>query len=192
MTAPRDSSKRVLVFDFFGVICSEVAPYWLARYFSPAEAVRIKQDLVAQADEGTVSQDQLFRLLGELTGLSKEQVRDEWLQYVKIDKQVVALVESLAEDVRLALLTNAPAPFVRSILDEHGLPRLFEEVVVSSEEGVAKPDPRIYQVLLDRLGVPAGDAIMIDDNLLNVEGAKAVNMQGIHFSTNEKSGVKFP
>jgi putative hydrolase of the HAD superfamily len=57
----------------------------------------------------------------------------------------------------------------------------FDEMVISAEVGLVKPDPRIYQLAVDRLGVAPADAVFIDDFSRNVEGAQAVGLHAIHF-----------
>jgi len=57
----------------------------------------------------------------------------------------------------------------------------FQDVVVSGEERLLKPDPEIYQTLLRRNDLEAGSCIFIDDSPKNVEGANAVGMDGILF-----------
>lgn len=59
----------------------------------------------------------------------------------------------------------------------------FEGIVVSGEEGVIKPDPRIFRILLDRYGVPAETAVFIDDVAANAAAASALGMHGIHFTS---------
>jgi 2-haloacid dehalogenase len=59
----------------------------------------------------------------------------------------------------------------------------FRDVVVSGEEKLLKPDPAIYHVLLDRNGLDAADCLFIDDSPKNVEGARAVGMHAVHFTT---------
>jgi len=87
---------------------------------------------------------------------------------------------------RVALLTNALVPYVREILKRHDLERLFETILVSSEEHLAKPDPAFFLRLLQRMGVRPGDALMIDDNPENVAVAKGLGMQGIVFVSAEQ------
>ncbi len=65
------------------------------------------------------------------------------------------------------------------------LGQVFEALVVSGQEGFMKPDARIFQLLCDRAGVTPKDCIFIDDGLHNVEGARAVGMDGIHFTSPE-------
>jgi 2-haloacid dehalogenase len=56
----------------------------------------------------------------------------------------------------------------------------FRDIVVSGEERVMKPDPRIFQVLFRRGGFSPGDAVLIDDRASNVEAARALGMHAIH------------
>ena len=59
--------------------------------------------------------------------------------------------------------------------------QMIDRYVVSAAEGLVKPDPRLFQVLLDRYGLQAEDCIFIDDNPLNVEAASKMGMEGIVF-----------
>lgn len=79
---------------------------------------------------------------------------------------------------RTAAVANAwPAwPYLRARLRKGGIAELFDEVVLSCEVGCAKPDPRIYQVILERLGVAPGDVLFVDDVSDNVEAAESLGM----------------
>jgi 2-haloacid dehalogenase len=57
----------------------------------------------------------------------------------------------------------------------------FDGIVISGEEGVIKPDPRIFRILLDRYGIAPRDAVFIDDNPTNVAAAESLGIHGIHF-----------
>ena len=58
----------------------------------------------------------------------------------------------------------------------------FDGAVVSGDEGVVKPDPAIYQRLVERYAVVPARAVFIDDKLENVEAARRLGFHGIHFS----------
>ncbi|AGT07238.1 HAD family hydrolase [Paracoccus aminophilus] len=62
------------------------------------------------------------------------------------------------------------------------LASVFRDIVVSGEVKLLKPEPEIYHLLLSRNGLEAGDSLFIDDTLANVEGARAVGMDAIHFT----------
>jgi 2-haloacid dehalogenase len=59
----------------------------------------------------------------------------------------------------------------------------FQGIVISGEVGFAKPDPRIFQVLLVQVGRPAGECLLIDDSPANIAAAQALGFQTIHFHT---------
>jgi len=174
---------KAIVFDFFGVICSEVAPFWLTRHFTDSEAKRIKAHVVHAADLGDISQEEMFGQLGAMTNTHPSQVEREWFEHVQIDTAAVDLVRKSKQWAQLGLLTNSPSGFIRSILREYQLDTMFDAIVVSSEVRRAKPDASIYELMLASLSVPAGVALMIDDNPVNVDGAVRVGMEGILFGS---------
>ena len=57
----------------------------------------------------------------------------------------------------------------------------FDGIVVSGEEKMMKPDPRIFRILLDRYGLRADEAVFVDDSPKNVEAASALGIHGLHF-----------
>ena len=59
----------------------------------------------------------------------------------------------------------------------------FDGIVVSGNEGVIKPDPRIFQILLDRYAIAPEEAVFIDDNPANAAAAAALGIHGIHFQS---------
>jgi 2-haloacid dehalogenase len=61
----------------------------------------------------------------------------------------------------------------------------FDGIVVSGDEGVIKPDPRIFRILLDRYRIEPDEAVFIDDNPGNAAAAAALGIHGIHFRSPE-------
>jgi FMN phosphatase YigB (HAD superfamily) len=93
------------------------------------------------------------------------------------------LEELKARDVPVHAITNWSAETWPEGLKSH--PRLgevFGTLVVSGEEGVIKPDPRIFEMLCARAGVTPADCVFIDDSPKNVDGAKAAGWDAIHFT----------
>jgi 2-haloacid dehalogenase len=64
--------------------------------------------------------------------------------------------------------------------------QLFEGILVSGAEKLIKPDPRIYQLILERFSIHPNRALFIDDNHKNVEGAKAVGIEAVRFESPEQ------
>jgi 2-haloacid dehalogenase len=69
------------------------------------------------------------------------------------------------------------APRLFAFLDE-----LLDGVVVSGTERVAKPDPRIYALMVERSGLPAAELVFLDDRQVNVDAAVAAGLDGILFT----------
>ncbi len=172
---------QAVVFDFFGVICSEITPFVLPKYMSPEAAVLYKSTMVHKADLGQIGLEDVLEHLSGVTGVSAAQLKAEFWSYVKIDPEMVALIEDLRKTYRTALLTNAIKPFVREVMAKHDLERLFDIILVSAEEGIAKPDPAFFLRMIEKLGLPAGECLFIDDNIVNVETAKLVGMKAVLF-----------
>lgn len=87
-----------------------------------------------------------------------------------------ALSRLSAGGLALAVVSNSEGT-VEAMLTEVGLRRHFATVVDSWHVGVSKPDPRIFQIALDRLGVPAHQAIMVGDTpAADVAGARAAGI----------------
>ena len=88
---------------------------------------------------------------------------------------------------RMALLTNNVRewePLWRPMLP---VDEIFETVVDSAFVGVRKPEPRIYEITLERLGLPGERCLFVDDVLVNCEGARKAGMDAVHFRDNEQA-----
>jgi len=99
----------------------------------------------------------------------------------------VDFIRSLRPAVKTGMITNA-WPNVRHYLkDEWHVADAFDHIVVSAEVGLIKPDPRIYQLALDGLGVAPGEAVFVDDMPENIAGAEALGMHGVRFLTPDQA-----
>ena len=100
----------------------------------------------------------------------------------------VKIFEKLKETKRFKIyaLTNWSAETFPIALEKFEFLGWFDGVVVSGTEKKRKPFPEFYQILLDRYQVKAEETIFIDDNLRNVDAAKQVGLDAIHFRTPEQ------
>ena len=178
-------AKSTLIFDFFGVISTEVSPRWFAKRFSDDEARQLKEKYMSMADVGKVCEDELFSFLGSLSGEPKEDVYREFMSYVNINSELVDLIVRLKEKYKIVLLSNALASWLHKILANNDLYRCFDHIVISGEERIGKPSPEIYRTALSRAGIEASDAVFIDDNEKNTRAAEALGIRGIVYENNE-------
>ena len=94
------------------------------------------------------------------------------------DPDMRALVERLrrAGSVKLGILSNASRGWTER-LRARGVADLFDDVVVSADVGLAKPDPEIFLLAARRLGVEPGACLMVDDQPQHLESAKRAGLQ---------------
>ena len=84
------------------------------------------------------------------------------------------------EGIAVALLTNNVKEFGDSWRASFPVDELFEIVVDSSEVGMRKPDPRIYELTCSRAGVRPDESVFLDDNVDNVAAARALGIETVH------------
>jgi 2-haloacid dehalogenase len=114
--------------------------------------------------------------------------RERWIETLgePIAGSLEILAELRAAGHRLYGLTNwSHETFPLAYARHRFLRDSFLGVVVSGEEGMIKPDPRLFRVLMDRYAIAPG-SVFIDDNLANVEAAAGVGLQAIHFRSPEQ------
>src|SRR4051794_4410756 len=96
----------------------------------------------------------------------------------------VRILRALHErGVRLVALTNWSAETIHHL--QEAFPEvvaLFDDIVVSGAEGVAKPDPEIFRILVRRLGHPIEGVFYVDDSIRNVAAARTAGMDAVHFT----------
>jgi 2-haloacid dehalogenase len=81
----------------------------------------------------------------------------------------------------LTALTNWSAETFPYALENYDFLHHFEDIIVSGVEKCKKPDPRIYQILIDRTGIEPMHSLFIDDSLRNINAAQKLGFQTIHF-----------
>jgi 2-haloacid dehalogenase len=95
----------------------------------------------------------------------------------------VAVLEELgAAGVRLLAITNWPGETFPAARERFPFLGRFEGVVVSGDEGVTKPDPRLFGILMDRHGVDPSGSLFVDDAPANVEAAAALGFATERFT----------
>jgi len=90
-----------------------------------------------------------------------------------VNDELVDYIRTLRPKYKVGLLSNAWDDLRQVMRERFGFDGMFDELVISAEVGLAKPDPRIFHLAVERLGVQPGEAVFVDDVLANVEAARA-------------------
>ncbi len=176
-------NNELIIFDFFGVICGEIAPYVFENHFDKQTAVRLKQELFVPADCGDVTMDALFDKMSSIMNISRADLEKEWNSYIIIDNELVQYIKKLHENYSIALLSNAPLGVVEGLLEEFGLGGLFDKVIVSSAVKIAKPNIEVYKLCVSSFGRKFDKIYMVDDNVANLQPVAELGITPIHYKT---------
>ena len=100
-------------------------------------------------------------------------------------QDTVELLKQCVNDpaLKVVALTNWSAETFPVALEKFDFLQWFEGIVVSGEEMTRKPFPDIYQTTLNRFDLKPEESLFIDDNKRNIEAAKALGIQCVHFSS---------
>ena len=143
-----------------------------------------------KAQLGQASLEEVWTWVADHLSLSPEELaalkRDFWAGD-RLDRELCDYIWGLRSRYRTGMLSNNWARDGRAMAQELGIANCFDIFVTSAEVGVMKPDPRIYYIALERLGVSPPQAIFVDDFIENVDAARQLGMQGIHFADPERA-----
>src|SRR6185437_6348275 len=104
--------------------------------------------------------------------------------WTTVDPAMLAWHEKLKQNgVLTAILSNMGDSVLENVEREFARLSGFDALVWSYQIGVAKPEPAIYEHTLKQLGTGAGEALFIDDKLVNVEAARELGMQALVYTT---------
>ncbi len=107
-------------------------------------------------------------------------IREEFFAGDILDLGLLDFIRSLRPQRKTGVISNA-WPDLRQYLIDKKVDDAFDTLVISAEVGLMKPEPRIYRIALEELGVAADEAAFVDDTRVNVDAAVALGMQGILF-----------
>lgn len=104
-----------------------------------------------------------------------------------LDQRLVDYLRSLKPRYSTALLSNAWDGLREKLETEWGILDAFDQVVISAEVGLAKPDPRIFALTLERLKITAAEAIFVDDFSENTAAAAAAGLHAVRFVNTDQT-----
>ncbi len=174
---------RAIIFDWGGVIATEALWNWLRKNVPDIEKKKeYFQSIIDKENIGNESPEGLVGVLAHEVGKVGEAVAIELNLEQAVNPDMVALIRVLKKKYKIALLSNASL-HLRKIISENNLDDAFDEVLISAEHKMIKPDPAIYAKILEMLAVKPSEAIFIDDRKKNVDAANQSGIRGILFTS---------
>lgn len=182
---------RAVIFDLGGVLVrtedrtsrTRLAERHGLTYMELSELV-FDSPSAHQATRGEITTEEHWNEVRKRLGLSKvesPQVPLEFWGGDRLDEDLVNYLRGLRPQYKIALLSNAWDDLRQMIEEVWDCADAFDQIVISAEVGMVKPEPPIYKKVLSDLDVKPREAVFVDDFPENVAGAKAVGLEAIQF-----------
>jgi putative hydrolase of the HAD superfamily len=188
---------RAVILDIGGVLeCTPRTGYvqaWERELgLAAGELERRMFDVFRGGSLGTVSEQQVHAALVERLGLSATDLdrfmADVWEEYLgTLNAELSEWFAALRPRYRTGIVSNSFVGARERERERYGFEARTDTIVYSHEVGVAKPDPAIYLLACERLGVRPAEAVFLDDAEIAVEGARAVGMAAVLFRDNAQA-----
>lgn len=178
---------QAIIFDCFGVLTTDG---WLAfrnTHFEPGSDVfKQARALNVRVDSGLIDYPTFIQGVAELAGVSFDEVKRQIESNIANERLFTYIRDMLKPHYKLGMLSNAGANWLDDLFEPWQV-GLFDEIVLSYETGIAKPDIRAYEVAAARLGFLPEECLFIDDQPLYVTSARESGMQGIIFTDTDEA-----
>jgi putative hydrolase of the HAD superfamily len=179
------ADRHGLIVDYGGVLTTDVFASFRAFCKAeglPPDAVRERfrgdpeaRELLAGLETGTLAVAEFEPRFAALLEVRSERLIERLFGGMEPDEAMLEGVRAVRRaGVRTALLSNSWGD--ATTYDPALLGELFDAWVISSEVGLRKPDPAIYELAAERLGLPPGACVFVDDLPGNLKPARAIGM----------------
>ena len=169
------------LFGSFAAFCSDegLDPQALRTAFAgDREAAR----MLVRFEKGQMTEEEFEVALAGRLGVAPERLIDRLFAKMQPEPLVIeAVAAAKRQGVRCGLLSNSWG----HRYDRTRWQELFDATVISGEIGMRKPDPEIYALAAERLGVAASETVFVDDIPHNLAPAEAIGMATIHHTDPE-------
>lgn len=181
---------KTIVFDYSGVITPGPLKNWVQKNLSKTdERYNLYKEKSSTWDLGTMTTDEVYQILSNITGVPKELVWEKIYLPQKPDKELVSLIRKLKKNYKIILFSNFIGDFLRKLIETHEINDLFDEVIISSDHGKRKPNHNFFEILVKISGVKKSEIIFTDDKNENVESSNKFGIKAFLF-TDTKNFIK--
>lgn len=192
------SNITTIIFDMYGVIIEEskgnFIPYTY-NHFDEFEYERITRQfrvekLFGKAGNGELSSDEFLSLLGFAD--TEFHMRDYIENHLTLDAGFISFAERFSGQYEFVLLSNDVSEWSAYITEFHGLDKYFKHKIVSGDVKCRKPDRKIYELALERIGKKPEECLFVDNTAKNLLVAQELGIAAVLFDRDKEaySGTK--
>ena len=184
---------KTIIFDMYGVIIKEskgnFIPY-TRNHFPTSEHDQLKKlffedKLFTKAGNGEITSDEFLTALGFEN--PQFHMRNYIENHLTMDEDFYVVAESRKNKYKYALLSNDVSAWSKYITEFYQLNKYFPQKIISADVHCRKPEAKIFEIALERLGVPADECVFIDNSVENLRTANTFGMDTILFNRDNES-----
>lgn len=190
---------RGLILDFGGVVTTdmfaELSAFCVRRGLDPGAFARVLREdpegrkAFEAVEAAKIPQRDFEVTLGRLLGTDDQGLLAQALGGLRPRPEVLDLIgRTRAAGIRVGLLSNSWGDGDFDPYAGYDLDGIFDAVVISGDTGTRKPEPAIYLIAADELGIPPSECVFADDTAANTRAAERLGMATIHF-TDSATGI---
>ncbi len=189
-------SIKALIFDMHGVLLfspeATIEEAFARRLKIPVEQVGrvFHSEINDKADIGEISQYDFWLHALEYVGLPASRLPDIvnfFDEEFFIDPLMLNAVREYRKHFRTAMLTNFADGLRPRLSNQWDVSGAFDEIIISWEIKMIKPQPQIFDYTLDKLHVRRDEAVLIDDRIVNIRGAQEYGLHAILFKNRNQA-----
>jgi epoxide hydrolase-like predicted phosphatase len=171
---------QAIIFDCFGVLTADI---WHEFVLSLPDSQRAPADQINRAyDAGLITLDERLRHVRELTGHEPPDITAQLGVQSGKNTQLLNYIATLKTRYKIGMLSNIGTNWIRDEFLTVAEQALFDDMVFSFQVHLSKPDPQIFEIAAQRLGVDPDACVLIDDVLPYCTVAKELSMQAIVYN----------
>lgn len=170
---------KAIIFDCFGVLTTDKWKEFVASL--PKSQVEAASSLNRAYDAGHLTHDEFLQSIKALTGKQPAAVEDLLDNETTKNSQLLDYIEQLKPHYKIGMLSNVATGWVTDSFLTASEQKLFDAMVFSYDVGASKPDHRMYEAIIERLGVAPEECLFIDDSEGHCVAARDSGMQTIWY-----------
>ncbi len=175
---------KMIVFDVFGVVITE--GHMVSNALMPLLPKDTDKAVVKawyhSYTQGEISEQAFWQGIGQP---NNSHLRDTFLNTFTVDESLPHVIRELSAKYQLAILSNLGSEWAATLSQKFDFAQHFNPIIFSGDVGCQKPQPRIYEILVEQSQLKAEAIIFIDDRLENLKVAADLGMKTIHLQVED-------
>lgn len=176
---------KAVIFDCFGVLYPDT--FWaMIHKFVPdwERSPDYYHDIVKRVDGGFLSREDFWNETAAACKISRPELDSEVKRMGAFDMELLTYIATLkTQGYKIGMLSNVGRGFISRMFENLRVDDYFDDLVLSSEVGMIKPDRKIFELSAERLNVEPSECVFTDDREEFCEAARATGMQALLYRT---------